>query len=34
TVEKQLQIACEKAGIFPKSAYEIYKFTVERHGGK
>ncbi len=31
TVEKQLRIACEKAGIYGED-YEIHKFTVERHG--
>ncbi|HHZ11487.1 MAG TPA: AmmeMemoRadiSam system protein A [Acholeplasmataceae bacterium] len=33
TVEKQLKIACEKAGIFGDD-FEIEKFTVERHGEK
>ncbi|MGI6768694.1 MAG: AmmeMemoRadiSam system protein A [Bacilli bacterium] len=34
TASEQLRIACEKAGIPPNSNYEIYKFTVERHGDK
>ena len=32
SVEQQLQIACEKAGIPPHGNYEIYKFTVARQG--
>lgn len=31
TVEKQLEIACRKAGIYPSEQYEIFKFTVKRH---
>ena len=34
SASEQLRIACEKAGIPPQSNYEIYKFTVERHGDK
>ncbi len=32
TVEKQLKIACQKAGIAPDEPYEIERFAVERHG--
>lgn len=31
TINKQLTIACQKAGIDPKSEYEIEKFTVTRY---
>jgi len=31
TVEQQLQIARQKAGIHPHEAVEIYRFTVERY---
>jgi AmmeMemoRadiSam system protein A/AmmeMemoRadiSam system protein B len=31
TVEEQLNIACQKAGISPKSPFDIQKFTVIRH---
>lgn len=33
TVEEQLRIARQKAGIDEEEAYEIERFTVERHGG-
>lgn len=31
TVEKQLEIALQKAGISPRKSYEIYRFTVTRY---
>lgn len=34
SVEKQLDIACQKAGIFPGEKYKIYKFTVDRYEEK
>ena len=31
TVDKQLDIACKKAGIYPDEEYEIQRFKVERY---
>lgn len=31
TVDKQLDIACKKAGIYPDEEYEIKRFKVERY---
>lgn len=34
SVEEQIDIACQKAGISKNEDFAIYKFTVERHGQK
>jgi AmmeMemoRadiSam system protein A len=34
TVEQQIAIACRKAGIDPREALALQRFTVQRHGKK
>jgi AmmeMemoRadiSam system protein A len=34
TVEVQVAIACQKAGISPEEEYTIQRFTVDRYGGE